>query len=41
MIETTARPPSGADAQPLPQRLPRLDLPRLRAYRENLEWSGG
>lgn len=41
MIETMARPPAGADALPLPQQLPRLDLPRLRAYGENLEFYRG
>jgi hypothetical protein len=40
MIETTARPPV-ADALPLPQQLPRLDQPRLRAYRENLDFYRG
>ncbi|KKL49549.1 hypothetical protein LCGC14_2314390 [marine sediment metagenome] len=36
-----APPVRSADALPLPQQLARLDLPRLRAYRENLEFYRG
>ncbi len=43
MIEKLQLAPSvrSADALPLPQQLARLDLPRLRAYRENLDFYRG
>src|SRR4030042_713585 len=43
MIETLQRPPSGTpmNGMPLPQQIARLDLARLRANRENLEFYHG
>jgi hypothetical protein len=43
MIETSQRVPSGTPKNgiPLPQQLARLDLARLRAYRENLDFYHG
>ena len=43
MIETLRRAPSRgpADVPPLPQQLARLDVSRLRAYRENLDFYHG
>ncbi len=43
MIETLQRAPSRgpADVPPLPQQLARLDVSRLRAYRENLDFYHG
>ena len=43
MIETTQRGPSGTpmNGMPLPQQIARLDLARLRAYRENLDFYHG
>lgn len=43
MIETLQRTPSGrpVDSLPFPQQLARLDVARLRAYRENLDFYHG